>query len=168
MGYVHDTQMSHLIHPGEMLFTAGTWTDTVASNVWYKRRTAADAAATVQIPILILQNAAAYKGCKLVSIDVFFVISAAGLDALAATLYKATLPADGSAMSAASVATSYDTGHDTAGERIDQDEHKMTLTLTTPAWIDEGDYYFVEVVIDGSAAGVIDIMAARANFTLRV
>jgi hypothetical protein len=36
----------------------------------------------------------------------------------------------------ASQTFTYDTGHDATGERVDVDEHKMMLTITTPFWID--------------------------------
>ena len=64
-------------------------------------------------------------------------------------------------------AFSYDTGHDTAAERLDVDEHKMTLTLTTPVWIDNDDYYYVKIAFDKAATSVCQFLAAFANFTLR-
>ncbi len=169
MGYVHDTHMSQFIGPEEAQHSAGTWTATNgAGNLWYSRRTAADANWVTKIPIKLPQNSVALKGSKLVSVDIYFVISDAALDALAAVLYKFTLPADGAAGTAAAVTTTYDTGHDAAAERVDVDEHKMTLTLSTPEWMDDDAVYYVEISGDGSAAGVFDLYGARANFTLRL
>jgi hypothetical protein len=79
-----------------------------------------------------------------------------------------TLPADGSAASTAAVTTTYDTGHDAAAERIDVDEHKMTLTVTTPFWVDDDEACYVELVVDAAATSVFKMIGARANFTLRV
>jgi len=169
MGYVHDTAMSQFIGPDEMLNSAGTWTATNASNVWFARRTAANATWVTKIPIRLPQNSAAYKGSKLVSIDIWYDITTEAMDAVAAVLYKATMGADGATCAvAAAVTTSYDAGHDAAGERVDVDQHKMTLTVTTPEWMDDGDEWYVELSGDGGANGVFDMYGARANFTLRV
>ena len=167
MGYVHDN-FSQVIPFTKYAHSAGTWTATVASNVWYNRRTAADAAATTYIPLGdVPQRDGAKKGAKLNSVDVHFRIVTAAIDAMEAHLYKATMGADGALLTVAEVTTTYDTGHDAAAERIDADEHKMTLTVTTPAYIEDNEMLFVEVVWDGSATGVIDEFYSVANYTLR-
>ena len=167
MGYVHDN-FSVVIPFTKYAHSAGTWTATVASNVWYTRRTAADAAAVSYIPLCdVPQRDGALKGAKLNSVDVHFRIVTAALDAMEAHLYKASMGADGSLLTVAEVTTTYDTGHDAAAERIDVDEHKMTLTVTTPTYLDDGEMLFVEVVWDGSATGVIDEFFSVANWTLR-
>jgi hypothetical protein len=169
MGYVHDTAMSVFIPPETAQYVTGTWTDTVATNVWSMNKTATDETATVKIPVPIPQNSVALKGSKLVSVDIWFSVATAALDALAAVLYKATLPADGAAFAApAAQTTTYDTGHDTAAERIDVDEHKMTLTITTPFFLDDDDEVYVEVSVDAAATSVFAYYGARANFTLRI
>jgi hypothetical protein len=169
MGYVHDTAMVQAIHPNEAMKSAGTWTDSEASDVWYIRRTAADATFNLRIPIKLPSNSVALKGAKLVSIELFYTIATAAMDSVAATIYQTIFPADGAAAAAStSHAFSYDTGHDTAAERIDVDEHKMTLTLTTPVWIDDDDLFFVELACDAAATSVFDFFGAKINYTLRV
>jgi len=171
MGYVHDTQMSMMIHPNEIMASAGTWTEkeTATADVWCLERTAANATANVRIPIKLPQNAAALKGSYLKSVDVWFEISAEAFDALAAKIYKTVFQADGAALVASTdVAFTYDAGHDAAAERVDIDQHLMTLTLDTPIWLDDGDMMFVELALDGGAAGVFQLLGARANFTLRL
>lgn len=169
-GYVHDAAVYVWIPFTEFAHSAGTWTATVASNVWYNRRTAADAAATTYIPLgNLLANAGATKGAYVKAIQVHFRIVTGALDAMEAHLYKATLAADGTLFTVAEVTTAYDTGHDVAAERIDVDEHLMTLTPSTPFWIDgDGSYYFVEIVWDGSATGVIDEFGANVSLTVRL
>jgi hypothetical protein len=168
MGYVHDTQMAQVIHPSECLYTAGTWTDTVASNVWSKNRTAADATFVIQIPVKLPQNAAALKGAYLRSLDVWYTIGTAAMDAVSAALYKAGLPANAGSWSAAAVTTSYDTGHDTAAERYAVATHKLSLSLATPAWLDDDDCYYVELDCDAAASSVFKFYGARLNYTLRL
>ena len=168
MGYVHDN-VSTIIPFTRYAHSAGTWTPSVASNVWYNRRTAADAAAVSCIPLAdVPQRDGSTKGSKLNSIDVHFRVVTGALDAMEAHLYKATLAADGTLFSVAELTTTYDTGHDAAAERIDVDEHKMTLTVTAPAYLDDGEMLFVEVVWDGSATGVIDEFFSVANWTVRL
>jgi hypothetical protein len=167
-GYVHDTHMSQFLPFSLFSHSAGTWTATVASNVWYARRSAADAAATTRIPVLLPSNSAGNKGAYLTSVDVFYRVGTAALDALQADLYKMTLGADGALQTVAAVTTTYDAGHDSAAERIDVDEHSLTLTLSTPAWVDSDEEYFVEVVVDNAATSVLDFFGARVNFTLRL
>ena len=71
-------------------------------------------------------------------------------------------------LQASAVAFSYDTGHDTAGERDNVDQHKMTLTLTTPVWLDDDDLFFVEFTSVNAATTKLDFYGARVNVTLRM
>ena len=64
--------------------------------------------------------------------------------------------------------TTYDADHDTAAERYAVAQHKMTLTVTTPEWVDEDAEYFVELTLDSAATSVIKLQGARANYDLRV
>ncbi len=169
MGYLNDL-LSTFIHFSKFVHSAGTWTVTTASQVWFARRTATDAAGVTMIPLTDVpqKNGPYDKGSRLQSVDVHFRVVTAALDSLSAVLYKATLGADGSILTVATVPTSYDTGHDSAAERIDVDEHKMTLTVTTPTYLDDNEYLFVEVSWDAAATSVLDFFGAVANWTWRL
>ena len=170
MGYTNDVHMARFIPANQIAFSAGTWTPTVTSDVLTMVRSAADASFTAMIPININSNSIPLKGSKLVSIDVWYSIGTAAADDFAtAALNKVVLAADDTAPTAAEVATALDTGHDSAAERKAQDDdHCMTFTLDTPAWIDDGDFYWVELIVDCAAGTVFTFFGARANFTLRV
>jgi len=173
MGYTHDTQMSMFIAPSAIHKTAGTWTPTIAANLPCDVRTAAAAAFTALIPIEIFSNAAALKGARLKSIDVFYkVLTAALTDFATVELEKVTLPppaaATGTAFTGASVTITQDAFHNTAALRKAVGDHTMTVTLTTPAWIDDNDAYVLEVICDCAASSVFTFYGARANFDLRV
>jgi hypothetical protein len=160
--------MAKIITPNKMMQSAGTWTETVTSNVWSDVRTAANATWVTMIPIYLPQSSSYHQGSYLVSIDIWYKVATEALDSLAATIYKATLPADGAAYGApSSLDFTYNSGKDTAGERAEVDESKMTLTLDTPIWLDDDDQVYVELAGDGGANGVFEIFGARANFTLR-
>ena len=126
MGYVHDTAMSQFIPPNTCHYVTGTWADAAGAvaNTIAKSRTAADASTTITIPIPIPQNSVANKGSKLVSVDVWFNVLTAALDAMDALIYKATLPAQAADFAAPSSQTfTYDADHDIAAERIILDQH---------------------------------------------
>jgi len=170
-GYVHDTAMSLWIPPADILKTAGTWTDTVGpvADTYMQRRAAADATAILVIPINPPQNSVAQKGSYLKSIDVWWEVTTAAMDAVTAELIQATLPANTAAFAAVTKpAITFDAGHDSAAERLTLDQHKMTVTVTTPFWLDDDDEVYLELTIDAALTSVFDIYGARANFTLRV
>lgn len=170
MGYVHDTSMSQFIAPTQVFGDTATWSlgaGQVANSIAYKCD-ATDETANLFIPVLLPSNSASAKGAYLKSIEVDFEIVTAACDAMSATLYKVTRGADGSDVTVASVSFTYDAGHDSAAERIDVDEHKMTLTLATPAWIDNDEYYWVKIAFDKAATTTVEFLGAVANFTLRL
>ena len=170
MGYVHDTQMAKFIHPDEVIKSAGTWTATLASNVLSSVRSAADATFYLYIPVKLPSNAAALKGAYLKSIDVYYKIATAACDDFATVeLEKQVLPAaTGSDPSGSAVTVTQDTGHDTAAERKATGSHVMTVTLSTPVWIDDNDYYTLVLYVDAAATSVFTLWGARINWTLRV
>ena len=169
MGYVHLTDICQFIPPSDILKSAGTWTPTVASNLITDVRTAADAAFDLLIPIVLPGSSIAKQGAKLVSIDVWYIIATAAADDFATVeLNKVTLAADGTAPTGAAVTTTCDTDHDSAAERKAADEHKMTVTLSTPAFIEDDEAYWLHLNVDAAAGTVFSLVGAQANFTLRL
>ena len=173
MGYVNDTQYTQFIPPAAFQKTAGTWTPTIASNLPCDVRSATAAAFTALIPILAPSNAVGLKGARLKSIDVFYKIAtAATTDFATVELEKVTLPvpaaATGTAFTGAAVTTTCDAYHNTAALRKAIGDHTMTVTITTPAWIDDNDAYVLQLVIDCAATSVVTFYGARANFDYRV
>lgn len=171
---IHNTHFTQFIPPSAMMASAGTWADTVASNVWFKNRTAADANFTMYIPIVLPSNSIALQGAKLASIEIMYEIGTAAMDDITSIkLYKDTFSAtaasgSGTVNTAAEVtAVTWDTGHDTAAEQKANDQHRAVCTLTTPVFIDNDEGYHIEMVVDGSATGVMRFYGALANFTLK-
>ena len=170
MGYVNDTTMCKFISPLKAMFSAGTWVPTITANVIANIRAAGDGAFTALIPIELPGNSVALKGCLLKSIDVFYAIGTAAADDFATVeLEKMTLGVDDTAITGAAVVTTCEAGHDTAAERLAVDtDHVMTVTLTTPVWIDDGDAFVLALIVDCAATTVFTLFGARANYTLRV
>ena len=171
MGYVHDTRMSQFFPPSAAHYVTGTWTDVagaVAGTI-AKSKTAADNTATVTIPIMLPQNSAGLKGSYIKSVDVYWEVLTAAMDAVTAVINKAVLPANTVAFAAVVAQTfTYDTGHDTAAERLTLDQHSMKLTLDTPFWLDDDDLLLVQMTFDNALTSALTFFGARANYTLRL
>jgi hypothetical protein len=160
--------MARWVDPATIQKSAGTWTRTYSTNKIYDRRTAADANFNLFVPINVPQNSSVLKGGKIASIDVYYNVTTAALDDFATVeLNKQSVSSVG-AHTAAAVTTSIDTGHDTAAERKATGEHKMTITITTPEYLDDDAFYVLYMVCDAATTSVFDIVGVRVNYTLRV
>ena len=170
MGYVHDSQIAFHIPPTACHFVTGTWSDVAAAvtDTIGKRKTAGDETATLNIPVFPPFSKAENKGFYLTSVDIWFDVATADLEALSAVVNLVTMGADGAAPTVAAQTFTYDAGHDAADERVDQDEHKITLTLATPIWMDDGEQVLVELTIDAAATSLFTLRGAQANGTLRL
>jgi len=169
MGYVHDTQMRQFVSPKEMLFEGGTWNEIASGSVPEMHRAQEADAGNLIIPIDLLQNADGKKGSNLLSIDLWYRITTADYVQFTPGLYKETLPANGVSYPAAEeVSVTFDADHDTEAERIATGTHRMTITLDTPEWMDEDDFFYVMIEFEGAATSNLFMGPVRANYTLRV
>jgi hypothetical protein len=167
MGYVVQKSMSEFIPPSMVQKTAGTWTPTLASNVWSDVRTAADASFSLAIPINLMASSDGYRGAYVKSIDVFYKIATAAADDFATvSLEKMALPATGAAPTGAALTVTQDTGHDTAAERKATGDHTMTVTLSTPEWLDNDEALVLTLTVDAAATTVFTLYGARVNYDL--
>ncbi len=168
MGYVHDTHMSQYIPPtlfhcvtGTFTWVAGDVAGTIALN-----RGAADQTSVITIPIMVPSNASALKGAKLTSIEVDYEVKGAEPTSLTFTLNKVTRGAD---LAVAVVAAVTKTDSIAAADSHAVDQHKQVITITTPAWIDNDEYYLLEIsIVAGAGGGTQKFLGAVANYTLRL
>lgn len=169
-GYVHDTAMTQFIPPTMMYgdTAAWTWGAGQVSNSFVIKCDATDEVANLWIPILLPSNSVALKGAYFKSVEIDFEIVTAALDVLTPVLYKYTRGADGAVVVVSTPAFSYDTGHDSAPERIDADQHKMTLSVDSPEWIDNDVYFWLKLPFDKAATTTVEVLGAFANYTLRL
>lgn len=147
---------------GTWTWTAGQVTDTIAAHV-----AAADQTCTVNIPIVLPSNSVAGQGCKLVSVEIDYEVLTAAADAITAVFNKVTRGADTAVAVVDAQTFTYDTGHDTAAKRYAVDQHKMTLTLSTPVWVDNDVYFLIELTVDQAATTVFELLGAVANYTFK-
>lgn len=167
MGYVHDTHMSQYIPPTAMHCVTGTWTQTAGATTGTiaKHKAAADDDTVINIPIMIPSNSVALKGAKLASVEVDYEIAAAIATTVTATMNKITRGANGADATKTDVPVTQDLAAAVAACTVD--EHKLVVTVTTPAWIDNDDYYLLVLTVDTNSC-TIDLLGAVANFTLRM
>lgn len=171
MGYEHDTHCHTWIPPTLIHYVTGVWSDAAGqvANTTVKKKTAADNTGVVTIPCLVPMNDGPDKGAYITSIDVYWECITAANDAVTALIHKVTLPANLAPIGAPeALAFSYDTGNDTAPERLTLDQHTMTLTLTTPVWVEDDVLIQVQLTMDAALTSVDDVIGARVNYTLRL
>ena len=168
MGYVHDTHMSQYIPPTAFHCVTGTFTDAagaVAGTI-AKHRAAAASTAVINIPIILPSNSVDLKGAYLKSVEVDYELLLAVATSVTASMNKVARGAD----TAVAVVTAVTVTQDLAAAvaAATEDQHKLTVTLTTPVWIDnDAEYLLVLTIICGGTV-TVDLLGAVANFTLRL
>lgn len=168
MGYVHDTGMSQFIPVNTFNFVTGTWVDAagnVAGTV-VKQKTAGAETTVVTVPVLLPSNSGGQKGSYLKSIVVDYEILTSAATSITAALGKVTRGADGAVAVVAATTITQDLT--AATDAADVDQHALTVTLTTPAWIDNDEYYLLQLTCICAAGTVLEFLGAVANYTLRV
>jgi len=164
---IHNTHFAQYIPPTAMHYVTGTYTDVagaVAGTI-AKNRAAANSTALITIPILVPSNSAARAGARLESIEIDYEHFTAEPTSMTWTLNKVTRGADGAVAVVAAVAKT-NTLAAATGKSVDQ--HKEVITLTTPAWVDNDEYYLLELSMPSGAGGhTFHMLGAVANFTLR-
>lgn len=167
-GYVHDTAMSQYIPPTVWHYVTGTFTQvagavagTIAIN-----RAAANETSVITIPITVPSNSVAQKGAYLKSVEVDYENFVGEATSLTWTLNKVTRGADAAAASVSAVSK---TDTIAAADSHSVDQHKQVITLNTPAWVDNDEYYLLELALVSGASGCTQkFYGAVANFTLRM
>jgi hypothetical protein len=168
MGYVHETHMSQYIPPTAMLGTTGTYTQAagaVTGTIAFHRAAAASTG-VINIPVILPSNSIALKGALLKSIEVDYELLLAAATSITFSLNKVTRGAD-TAVAVVSAVTVTQSLAAAAGAET-QDQHKCTVTLTTPEWIDNDVYYLLVMTAVCGATVTVDVLGAVANYTLRV
>jgi hypothetical protein len=169
MGYTHITDICQFIPTSLIQKSSGTWTTIEAGNVAMESRTAADTSFELVIPLNLPGATSGLLGAKITSIDVWYKIGTAAADDFATVeVTKNTMPADGDAVTGAAVTCSLDVDHDTAAERLAVDEHKMTITITNPEFIEDDEFWYVHIEVDCAATTVFTLYGAQVNYTLRL
>jgi len=164
---IHNTHFAQYIPPTLFHAVTGTftWTAGQVAGEISLHRAAANQTSVITIPIIIPSNSVALQGAKLASIEVDYEILSGEPTSMTWTLNKVTRGIEGAVAVVGTVAKS-NTVADAAAKTVDQ--HKQVITLTTPAWIDNDEYYLLELSMPTGAGGAVnEFLGAVANFTLK-
>lgn len=174
MGYVHDAGFAFPITPFNCFGTVATWAiaaGQVAGTLVYGCDATDETAhlfIECRVPSHLPDNAGnAVKGVKITDFQLDFEILTAAADAMSAVINKVKRGADGAVAVVSNPTFTYDTGHDDAAERIDVDQHRMTLTLDTPAWVEDDEYYIIDLTINKAATTTFEFIGGVVHGTLR-
>jgi hypothetical protein len=165
---MHNTHMSRYIPCTAIHYVTGTWSNAagdVAGTI-VKRKTAGAETGVVTVPIVMPSNSVDLQGCKLKSIELDYEIETAACTSVTAVLHKITRGADTAVAMASHPAITQDLAAGVAAAT--HNPHKLTVTLTTPEWIDHEVYFLCEFSFEAAAGSVVDILGAVANFTMRL
>jgi hypothetical protein len=164
--------MQQVISPLNFHCVTGTWTE-AAGNVAHtivKQKTATAETATVTIPLLVPGNeyggGNTGKGSMIDSVEVDYEILTAAATSITATVWKIARGADGSVAVATQVTATQDLT--AATDAADVDQHKLTITITTPEYIDDDNYWFVELACVCATTTVLEFLGAQVNYILRL
>ena len=148
---------------GYLVATALNWTLTdQGSGIQRLRRVAAATTETVSISFGLPFRTTSGKGEQLNSVSIQFKVATAALNEITAVLSQTVLPANASAVAAGtSLSFTYDTGHDTTGERITVAEHTMVLTLSSPAYMADG-LITLTLTVNAALTSVFDLKMVQA------
>jgi hypothetical protein len=160
--------MSQWISPLQCHIVAATnWTEVagaVAGTIC-RHKSAAGETCVINIPMLIPSNSVAFKGSYLKSVEIDYTIAVANCTSVTATMNKITRGADGAV--AAPVDAPVTQNLVAATDAADVDEHRLTVTVTTPFWIDNDVYVLLVLTCVLAATTTFDLLGAVANYTLR-
>jgi hypothetical protein len=158
---------SQWIPPTATLPITGTWTEVagqVAGTIC-KHKGAAAETATVHIPILVRSSSDANKGSLLKTIEVDYEVLVAACTSVTAVLQKIVRGVDTAVAVVSQPAITQDLVAATTAASVEQ--HKMIVTLTTPAWIGNNEYYILQMVFVAATTTQLDVLGAVANYTNR-
>jgi hypothetical protein len=168
MGYVDDN-LSIFVQPSAFEKTEGTWTAAYASQVLSEARGAAGAGGTLIIPLALESGPGLREGARIKSVDVLYKVATADLTSVATVeIAQMVTPANGTAPTAAVVASTCDSNNDTTAKRITQAAHTLTVTPTADLWVVPGSSLWLAIAYVAAATSVLTIYGARINYELRI
>ena len=164
---INNTHFSQYIPPNLAHCVTGTWTDIagqVAGTI-VRHKAATAETATINIPLIIPSNSVALQGAKLASVEVDYEILVAACTSWTMSLVKVTRGVDTAVAVVSAPAGAQLLTPATTAATVDQ--HRDKFTLTTPAWIDDDEYYFLKIVAVAATTTQIDILGAVVTYTLK-
>jgi creatinine amidohydrolase/Fe(II)-dependent formamide hydrolase-like protein len=164
---MNNTHFAQWIPPTAIHYVTGTWTDAAGAvtGTIAKHKAATAETVVVTVPVVIPSNSVALQGAKLTSIEVDYELLLAAATSVTAVLHKIVRGADTAVAVASHPAITQDLT--AATDAASEDQHRLTVTLTTPVWIDNDDYYLLELSFVCGDTVTVDVLSAVVNYTFR-
>ena len=165
---MHNTHMSQFIPCTAIHYVTGTWTNAAGqvTGTICKHKSANAETAVVTIPVQIPSNSVALQGAKLASVELDYELLVEAATSVTAVVNKVTRGVDTAVAVVAALPSSQSLVAAVGAATADQ--HKLSVTITTPVWIDNDEEILVQVSFVCGANVTVDILAAVANFTARM
>jgi hypothetical protein len=169
----YEVTESMFVGLGAFTMIGGTWTQPLGTTLTTQpvlHRAAADATGTGTFCFGLPVQSVAGRGAKLLSVDLVYDITTAALDAFSALTISsktkvASPVATGAAPVLATLASTMDTAHDAAGERVTTGTHMARAVIDSPAYLATGrDGYQVDFTFDAAATSILEIAGAWVNY----
>lgn len=120
-------------------------------------------ACLVTVPLnAALARAESSRGMAISTLEVYYKVADATGTAVSLAVYKVTLAADGTALSAAAVSGSKDLAD---ADCYDADEHKITWTPTAEAFIGDNEAWYAVLSLTKGTGTDLFFYGALVNFT---
>lgn len=164
---LNNTNTYQFIPPDVMHYAGGTWADAagqVAGTIC-KHKSANAETVIVSVPIEIPSNSQDLQGAKLVSIEFDYEILIAAATSVTPVIKDVSRGVDGSPATAGNITATKDLLSTSTAATVDQ--HKYTMTISVPTWMDNMDYYLLQVTFVCPGTTTIDVLGAVARFTFR-
>lgn len=174
MGYVHDPNMSQYIPPTAMMPITGAWTEAAGAvpGTIAKHKAAAAETSVVYVPIPLPSHSGVdasgvpVKGSLIESIEFDYEVLIAACTSVTAALTKIKRGADGAVAVVSTIAATQDLA--AATDAADVDQHKLTLTVTTPFYIENDEELVATLTFVAALTTTLDVLGAVANYTARL
>ncbi len=167
-GYVHDTAMGQHIPCTAMHYVTGTWSmaaGATAGTIAMSKAAAAETA-VITIPVFVRTNSVALKGAYVKTVEVDYEILTAAATSMTASANNITRGADVTGLTVTSVPVTQDLAAAVAAATVAK--HKLTITITTPAWLLNTEYLLIVITAVCATTTALKVCSAVANFTERI
>jgi hypothetical protein len=167
MGDLMDN-FTQYIPPTAMMGVTGTYTQAAGAvtGTICLHRAAAASTGVITIPIMLLSNASIKKGVRLNSIEVDYECLLAAATSITFTLKRVARGVEGAVAVAGAVTVTQSLAASAGAET--QDQHKCTVTVTSPTWTDDDEYYLLIMTAVCGGTVTLDVLGAFANYDLRL
>jgi hypothetical protein len=164
---LHNTHFCQYVPPAAIHYATGTWTDAagITADTICKSKAAGAETSIVTVPCQVPSNSIALQGVKISSIELDYECCGDPITSVTAVVHKIVRGAETVAATPS---------HPTITQSLIADSeanltgpHRLVITLSSPAWIDNDEYYLCEFTVVTPGGVEFQVLGAFVNYTLR-